>query len=553
MSSAALMSGGLKEGGGEGENGDEGNYRAVIPDSSTLDPISTSNLNFPSTPTTSRPTSTSIDPTTKLLSNRPAPPSPALSRRVSGSRSPSSFSRSRPPSLAISRANSMRMSGVGSDAKRQSLGTQLSQFMAVAGDDIGGTITPTPSNSPLGSPHKLTFTQSPANVQQTTSLSTTHPPTSSPSTIPTSSDSGRIPTPTTTPTPTATFSKPPQSSSTMPPPSPGISRVYIKIRDFGFPSTDERHLGLGTDIPKANRVHRLNRRLGGPDRARARAAAAALDPSSSANTTGPTRPGLGSRRTDSIGSMGSVDSSDAGAEEEEEDDEAWGKGRGGKGWDGFRMGMGRFSWTIGSSNSNIGGNKNYIDNNDNDNNSRGTSSNGTFPSRKDLDMNFMDSSSSSSSDDERRQQGRRGQQEFREHFSADYDDDDDFDETTGNQICGDEDADGEGQEQEPLYPGLYRALYAFEPEGTAEMKLDEDQIVRVVGRGGGVGWAVVVVPNDDDDDDDDERGGGVVRPTLRHALVPEGYLEVVRLDWEDEEELVKDEVDGDGDVETGDA
>ena len=81
----------------------------------------------------------------------------------------------------------------------------------------------------------------------------------------------------------------------------------------------------------------------------------------------------------------------------------------------------------------------------------------------------------------------------------------------------DEDEDGgnyggvEGDEEDggPLVPGRYRALYAFEPEGTAEMALEEDQVVCVIGRGGGVGWAVV------------EKGDG------GHALVPESYLELV--------------------------
>jgi hypothetical protein len=69
----------------------------------------------------------------------------------------------------------------------------------------------------------------------------------------------------------------------------------------------------------------------------------------------------------------------------------------------------------------------------------------------------------------------------------------------------------------------------------AEMESDEDQIVRVVGRGGGIGWAVVV----------DERGGDELegKVQVKHALVPEGYLEAVRLDWEDEEDGF--EVDGD--------
>jgi len=62
----------------------------------------------------------------------------------------------------------------------------------------------------------------------------------------------------------------------------------------------------------------------------------------------------------------------------------------------------------------------------------------------------------------------------------------------------------------PLVPGIYRALYAFEPEGAAEMALEEGQVIRIVARGGGVGWAVV------------ERENG------EHALVPEGYLELVQ-------------------------
>ncbi|KAF8812726.1 hypothetical protein BYT27DRAFT_7251653 [Phlegmacium glaucopus] len=560
--------------GGQGKKGDEGSLRGttiIIPDSSatlsTIDPslplssIST-NPNPSSTPTTSRPTSVSID--TALFSNRPAPPSPALSRRVSGAASLGStsvtHSRSRSrSSLTMSCVNSMRMSGVGSDARRQSLGTQLSQFMAAGAgttgtgteDRNGGSVTPTTkpmaSSSPLGSPHKLTFTSTSLAQQASASTSSINPPSAlisvtSPSIVPTPSD------PTiSVPVPASTTASPPSSIPPLAPaPVPATPTVYIRIRDFGFASTDERHLGLGTDVPKANRVHRLNRKLGGPDRARARAAAiAVLDPSS-----GATRPELGSRRTDSIGSMTSVDSSDADVEEEEEEEDenggwgmsGWGKG-GGKGWDKFKLGMGRFSWTTGSSNSNIGGAS------DNDNHSKETSSIGTFPSRKDLDMNFMDSSSSSSSDDEQRARGHAKQVFTTEEFPTD-DDDGDYDETTGlqnrQQLGGggddeddeDEYADAE-EEQEILYPGLYRALYAFEPEGTAEMKLDEDQIVRVVGRGGGVGWAVVI------DDSGSSSGIGDGAPLLKHALVPEGYLEVVRLDWEDEEEALASAGDGD--------
>lgn len=96
------------------------------------------------------------------------------------------------------------------------------------------------------------------------------------------------------------------------------------------------------------------------------------------------------------------------------------------------------------------------------------------------------------------------QSDFDRNFSSADDDTDDDTEP-------DAEAEGEyaydGPEGE-LRPGWYRALYAFEPEGTAEMALREDQHVRVLGRGGGVGWAVARV----------EGGEGC-------ALVPESYLE----------------------------
>ena len=54
------------------------------------------------------------------------------------------------------------------------------------------------------------------------------------------------------------------------------------------------------------------------------------------------------------------------------------------------------------------------------------------------------------------------------------------------------DGSGEIDINAPLSPGIYVALYNFKPEGTAEMALVEGQEVRVVGQGGGVGWAVVI-------------------------------------------------------------
>ena len=116
---------------------------------------------------------------------------------------------------------------------------------------------------------------------------------------------------------------------------------------------------------------------------------------------------------------------------------------------------------------------------------RPTSGGSGFPSRGDLDRNFG---------------------------GEDEDEDMEIDDALSDEEAHD------GESGLPLFPGIYRALYAFEPEGTAEMKLDEDQLVRVIGRGGGVGWAVVVK--------DGLKDAGV------HALVPESYLELVRLDEE---------------------
>lgn len=106
------------------------------------------------------------------------------------------------------------------------------------------------------------------------------------------------------------------------------------------------------------------------------------------------------------------------------------------------------------------------------------------PSRTDFDRNFEASSLGE------------------EASEPEYEDDDDEEEYL------------QPGEDEPLIPGTYRALYAFEPEGTAEMALEEEQIVHVVGKGGGVGWAIVEM-----------EGGG-------HALVPESYLELIQPDEE---------------------
>lgn len=199
----------------------------------------------------------------------------------------------------------------------------------------------------------------------------------------------------------------------------------MKIRDFAFAKSDERHNGRGPDVPRPNRP----------------------------------------RHRTSILSVSSSSSSARDEVDEDLEDEqrqqAWGPFR----WNT----LSNHFWGLEAQG--VG------------------SGTGSGPSRSDFERNF-DSSSSSP-----------GEEPEGEAFSIDPDD-------TGEGWEGEP----EINEDEPLLPGLYRALYPFEPEGTAEMALEEDQLVKVIGRGGGVGWAVV------------EQGEG------GHALVPESYLELVEVD-----------------------
>lgn len=151
---------------------------------------------------------------------------------------------------------------------------------------------------------------------------------------------------------------------------------------------------------------------------------------------------------------------------------------GANGWSGFKWGFGR-AWGFGRTSMAATG-------------PGATLSGPGFPSRGDLDRNFG------------------GEDEY-----------EDVEIGEEGEAFSDGEGEGDAEGEPPLFPGLYRALYAFEPEGTAEMKLDEDQLVRVIGRGGGVGWAVVVKDG--------------LKDTGVHALVPESYLEQVRLDGEEED------------------
>ncbi|KAG6822976.1 hypothetical protein H0H93_004457, partial [Arthromyces matolae] len=94
-------------------------------------------------------------------------------------------------------------------------------------------------------------------------------------------------------------------------------------------------------------------------------------------------------------------------------------------------------------------------------------------------------------------------------YGADEQWDDEEDDQSDDEMLDDEDE--EEPPASPLRSGLYRALYAFTPESTAEAALVPEQVVRVVGRSNSIGWAVVSVEEDGKE---------------RLALVPESYLAI---------------------------
>ncbi|KAI6035856.1 hypothetical protein EDC04DRAFT_2571241 [Pisolithus marmoratus] len=311
--------------------------------------------------------------TTSLTSSRPAPPSPAVSRSASGrlSRS-SSTARSRPPSESVTEfdGNETIDSPTTWDIK----------------DDLD-----TPLPHPSSQPRSLT----------------TH------------------------------------------------TLHLICIRDYAFPFTDVRFSGNGPHVPRPNRPRVLARKL----RRRTHSST-----SSTASTTTSTT---------------SSESGDGG-NGDDDDQDSWGN----------HNGWGTFSWGWG-----VPLHTSMSSHNDS------STTNPDTPSQSDLDRNFE---ADSDSDAE--------YVDVEEDFPVDSAD------PSFSQLSEDEDVSGND-----LLPGLYRALYAFEPEGTAEMRLEEDQVVRVLGRGGGVGWAVVIK--------DGLKDAGL------HALVPESYLEVLKLDCEGESEV----------------
>ncbi|EFI27612.1 hypothetical protein CC1G_14538 [Coprinopsis cinerea okayama7 len=494
---------------------------------------------FNPTSSSSRPPSSYFPPDFSLTSSRPAPPSPALSattnspsnsKRLSaalssssrsggggggggGSRPPSgvftlghghsnsnSYSHSHSHSGSLSRANSLSQ-------KRQS---QLSSFVlpsplasptqfgagggsvfasyqqqqqqppvtptaassgatsAGVGNGIGAgsgdVFSPPPPNSasseasvastvtPLSAPSP-TFGAFPSGTREDEASSSSSNRNSLSAPLPSASSQSQA-----QPEPGATTTSNRNSLSAAPP-SSTIKRVsktvYIKIRDFAFPDEDERHRGLGVHVPKSNRVARLNRRL-----RRGWVVARRAQHSRRTHSTS----SISSNNSWRSSTSSNASSTTSGDEEEEE---TWGDDAG---WDSFRMGFGRLSWNTGGfvGGGGYGGSAGY---------GGASGGGGGFPSRSDLDRNFMDA------DDEDYDDGPQyGEDQFQDGVDHDMDD---------GELDGEEEE--EMEEEEPMYPGIYRALFAFEPEGTAEVRLVEDQLVRVVGRGGGVGWAVVEV------------------------------------------------------------
>ncbi|PVF98101.1 hypothetical protein CPB86DRAFT_785103 [Serendipita vermifera] len=97
-------------------------------------------------------------------------------------------------------------------------------------------------------------------------------------------------------------------------------------------------------------------------------------------------------------------------------------------------------------------------------------------------------------------------------------------------VDGDEDSSPESSDREdsPLRPGIYRVLFAFTAESLAEMSVNEDQLIRVLGRGGGEGWVVALRTWTPDRDI-----GTTSHPSTEeenheeeHGLVPESYIEL---------------------------
>ncbi|KAJ3800644.1 hypothetical protein GGU11DRAFT_848593 [Lentinula aff. detonsa] len=572
--------------------------------------------------------------TSSLKSNRPAPPSPALSRRTSGvganaTASPVTkrFSTGQggvPTPGALERSHSLRTSPTVSRNQSNSPKTALPmsanphRFSSPAFRRDSSTmsvpaplpLTPVPGSAslPPGSNPLLSGGLSSAGLSSA-ALS-----------------SAALRTATTAST-ALTKGKGTGTSAT-----PQM-RKPVRIRDYGFApgqgdlgdlsmnagarahwESDVRFLGLGADgkglhVPTPNRMKVLNKTLltatnisGTSSNLNAmytmwkasykrdrkdRKAAAKRRAKEAKRERAQARYSMNSVR--SVGSTSSTASSVSSTssrsevsevDEREDDDDDDGLG----GWAGFKFGLARLSWGFGSSGStgiSASTSTSKTTSNPTKNTSVSTASNNvvsdsnSFPSRSDLDRNFgFDATSSESGDESSNNSTDTEGEQFHDAPShlqhadldfgldlegrgldspspLDYDRGFGYDGDAYGQIPNSAypsaspypgSGDGYGIEDDSLdsigegelIPGQYRALYSFEPEGPSEMKLTEGEIVNVVGRGGGGGWAVVVDNHTENPSQKVEAGdsGGTNNSTAnnKYALVPESYLELIQPD-----------------------
>ncbi|KAE9405754.1 hypothetical protein BT96DRAFT_1015463 [Gymnopus androsaceus JB14] len=298
--------------------------------------------------------------------------------------------------------------------------------------------------------------------------------------------------------------------------------------------------------------------------------------------------------TSSVSSTSSRSDVSESAEGEDDDEDDDGMG----GWAGFKFGLGRLSQSWGFGNisgpGGAGSSSTLNSNNTSTTANKTSSSSSAFPSRSELERNFgfesepesynansavgapsSDSSSHSShsTDTDTDTEGEGEDDEFHDapesHFHLhrhldldlgldspsplDYDRQYSYDEygaipnsayPSASPYPSSNDGYGYGYgyadnndsslNGDSLLPGLYRALYTFEPEGPSEMRLVEGEIVKVIGRGGGGGGWAVVLDKYADGAGSGENGSttpnATSTSTIKYALVPESYLELVQLD-----------------------
>ncbi|KIJ30282.1 hypothetical protein M422DRAFT_268251 [Sphaerobolus stellatus SS14] len=150
----------------------------------------------------------------------------------------------------------------------------------------------------------------------------------------------------------------------------------------------------------------------------------------------------------------------------------------------------------------------------------GAGGSGVYLSRDDFERNFDDLPDAESSNDN-----------GGAYLSDEYENGDDNLDYAADQG----ENDGEEGEEGPLPPGIYFALFDFNPRGLrgGEMVLVEGQEVRVVGWGGSVGWAIVIREEFNASTVGKKGGKKSGKEAEEYALVPESYLKFVRGDEED--------------------